>query len=152
MRRLSDFAKTRAWTPSVARAFALIWLFSLPASAFSTGVPVAFTVDPATIRERDRDTSEVQALVTLSEPSPTFFVCRIRSFDSDKIAFSTIIFKKGDIQGKSRGIVHWKAVYKDCRVRLSAFNTDAPDRQLSFTVALKPAPPEQTTGDQAPGG
>jgi hypothetical protein len=142
---LSLFAKTRGWTPGVALAFALIWLFSPPASAFSTGAPVTFTVDPATIRQRDRDTSQVQALVTLSEPSPTFFICRIRSYDPDKIGFSTIIFKKGDIQGKGVGTVHWKAVYKDCRVRLSAFNTDAPDRQLSFTVALKPVPPEQTT-------
>jgi hypothetical protein len=150
MRSLSVFSKTRPWTPGLALTFALIWLGSLPAPAFSTGLPVSFTVDPATIRQRDRDTSEVQALVKLSEPSPTFFVCQIRSFDSDKIAFSTIIFKKGDTQGKSVGTVHWKAVYKDCRVRLSAFNTDAPDQQLSFTVALKPAPPEQTTGGQAP--
>ena len=150
MSRLSIFVKGRFPFRIPALTFVAILLFSLPASAFSTGVPASFTVEPATIRQRDRDTSQVQALVKLSEPSPTFFVCQIRSYDSDKIAFSTIIFKKGDIQGKSQGIVHWKAVYKDCRVRLSAFNTDAPDQQLSFTVALKPAPPEQTTGGQAP--
>jgi hypothetical protein len=127
----------RFWT--LLCATAIMECSGLPAFAFSTGQPLSFSIDPATVRQREADTSPVEALIVLKEPSPTFFICQIRSFDKDKISFPNVIFRKGDLKGKSEGLVHWKFVLTDCRVRISVFNVDAPDQQLSFTVTLKPA-------------
>lgn len=119
----------------------------VPAAAFETGIPLSFGIDPATVRQREgTDTSKVEATVTLKSPSPAFFICQIRSYDADQISFPTIIFRKGDVKGKSEGVVHWKAVTRLARVRLAAYNADSPEMQLSFTVTLKPVPaPEVDT-------
>jgi hypothetical protein len=105
--------------------------------AFSTGTPSQFSVAPATVRQRAEATTSVVATVVLKTPSPGFFICQVRSSDPDKLTFSTIIFKKGDREGKSAGTVKWSNVDRDCRVKVSAFSVDAPDIQLSFTVELK---------------
>ena len=119
-------------------------LFGGAAFALSTGVPVSFTVDPSTVRQRQKDTSAVTATVTLESPSPTFFICELRSADPRKLSFPTIIFRKGDIRQQTQGVANWKFVRKDARIRVTAYSVDAPDRQLSFTVALKPKAAEET--------
>jgi hypothetical protein len=125
-------------------ALATTWLSGGNASAIATGVPASFTLDPATARQRDKDVSQVVATVTLESPAPTFFVCELRSADSRKVSFSSIIFRKGDTTEQGQGVVHWKFILKDARVRITAYSTDAPDRQLSFTLALKPKLAEET--------
>jgi hypothetical protein len=131
-------------------SFVLLGLvFMLPAMAFETGALLSFGVEPATIRQRaETQTAKVQAVVKLQEPSPAFFILKIRSQDADQISFPSIVFRKGDVRGTSDGVVYWKAVKREARVRLSAYNTDAPDQQLSFTVTLKPVPPPDSTADQ----
>jgi hypothetical protein len=131
-------------------AACLVCLLPTTVDALSTGVPVLFTIDPATIRQRDKETTEVAVAVTLQTPSPSFFVCEIRSMDKNKINFTNIVFRKGDTQGKSQGLVRWKTVRTDCRVRVCAFSVDAPDQQLWFTVALKPKAVEEDA-DEAGG-
>lgn len=118
----------------------------------STGVPATLTLDPASVRQRDKDTTPVAATVTLESPSPSFFVCELRSAEPRKISFPTIIFRKGDLTGHAEGFVYWKAIRKESRVRVNTFSTDAPDRQLSFTVVLRPKTAEETeppAGDAA---
>lgn len=111
-----------------------------PARAFETGSPLTFTVDPATVRQKEnKEFSRVTATVTLKDPSPGYFVCIIRGQDEDKINFPGIIFRKGDRKASVVGTVHWKLVRREIRLRLAAYNADAPDRRLTFTVALVPA-------------
>jgi hypothetical protein len=131
-------------------AVLLVLAGMLPAIAFETGIPLSFGIDPATIRQRSgSDMSKVEATVILKAPSPAFFICQIRSYKADQISFPTIIFRKGDLKGKSEGTVHWKAIPRDARVRLAAFNADSPEMQLSFTVTLKPEPPPETPAPDA---
>jgi hypothetical protein len=129
----------------------LFVLFALNASGFSTGVPSQFAIDPATVRQQDKDETSVKATVRLRVPSPTFFVCQIRSSDKDKVSFANIIFAKGQLSGKAEGLVHWSAVKTDCRVKVSAFSVDAPDGQLWFTISLKTADDDEpAAGSNAP--
>lgn len=111
----------------------------------STGIPASFVIDPGTVRQRARETTPLAATVTLESPSPAFFVCELRSAEPRKVSFASIIFRKGDLTGHAQGFVYWKAIRKDTRVRVTAFSTDAPDRQLSFTVLLRPRQAEETT-------
>lgn len=115
----------------------LVVFAGVTAPAFSTGVPVEFSIAPATIRQQNKDEGSAVATVTLKAPSPTFFVCQIRSNDPEKISFSTIIFKKGQVQGTAAGVVHWLRILKDGTIKLSAFSVDAPGEKLWFTVGLK---------------
>jgi hypothetical protein len=108
---------------------------------FATGTPLSLTIDPATIRQKsEKMTSTTLATVLLQEPSPDFFICILRSDDKEKIVFPTIVFRKGDTKGSSEGRVQWKAVLRECRVRISAYNAESPDRKMTFTVTLIPAP------------
>ena len=110
-----------------------------PLLGFATGTPLSLKIDPATIRQKsEKMTSTTLATVLLNEPSPAFFVCVIRSESEAKISFPTIIFRKGDLKGTSEGNVQWKAILHVSRVRISAYNADAPDRKLTFTVTLIP--------------
>jgi len=110
-----------------------------PGAAFSTGDPLAFTVDPATVRQKSgQEFTRVTARVMLKDPSPDYFICTIRSGDENKINFPGIIFRKGDRKGTVVGTVHWKLVRREVRVRLTVCNAEAPDRRLTFTVALIP--------------
>jgi hypothetical protein len=107
------------------------------ASAFSTGIPLKFSIDPATVRQQEKDKSEVIATVILTAPSPAYFICQIRSGDRNGVTFNDIVFKKGQIQGTSSGIIHWQRILKDCDVKVSAFSVDAPGEKLWFTITLK---------------
>jgi hypothetical protein len=110
-----------------------------PALAFPAGKPLTLIVDPATVRQKsDQATARVHAIVRLKEPSPAIFICQVRSQDGAKMTFSTIIFAKGEVEGTGDGIVHWKAVLRETRLRVTAYNIDAPDPRLSFTVTLIP--------------
>jgi hypothetical protein len=109
----------------------------------ATGIPASFTIDPATVRQKDKDTSKVTATVILESPSPSVFICELRSAEPRKVSFGTLVFKKGDLQEVGTGLVHWKTIFKEARVRVTAFSVDAPDRQISFTVVLKPKAPEE---------
>jgi hypothetical protein len=73
------------------------FLSVMDAPALSTGVPIQFTIDPATVRKREKDETPLVATVVLKVPSPSFFVCQIRSSDKDEITFTDIVFKKGQI-------------------------------------------------------
>jgi hypothetical protein len=108
------------------------------APALSTGVPLQFTIDPATVRQGEKDESPVVATVVLKAPSPAVFVCQIRSSDPNKLTFARIVFKIGDIKGQATGTIHWLRVLTDSAVKVSAFSVDAPGDKLWFTVALKP--------------
>ena len=109
------------------------------APAFPVGEPLSFVVDPATARQKnDQAMTKVRAIVKLKEPSPAFFVCQLHSQDAAKVAFPTIIFAKGDRTGMSDGVIHWKAVRGETRLHITAYNADAPDLRLSFTVTLIP--------------
>jgi hypothetical protein len=124
------------------------------APAFPSGEPLAFVVDPATARQKnDQATMKVRAIVKLKEPSPAFFICQLHSQDAAKMAFPAIIFAKGDVKGTSDGLVHWKAVRAETRLHITAYNADAPDLRLSFTVTLIPvteAPPPDGSGPNSP--
>jgi len=121
----------------LAMAAFLVFLSVSEAPALSTGIPLQFSIDPATVRQRERDETPVVVTVVLKVPSPGFFVCQIRSGDKDKVTFTDIVFKKGQLQGTAGGVVHWLRITKDCEVRVSAFSVDAPDEKLWFTVALR---------------
>jgi len=117
---------------------AVFWLGS-PAWGFTFGDPLSLAIDPATVRQKSQKTTSVAlATVLLKEPSPDFFVCVIRSASEAKISFRTIVFRKGDTKGTSEGTVQWKAIHRVSRVRISAYNAEAPDRKLTFTVTLVP--------------
>jgi len=114
------------------------FLSMLNASAFSTGIPIKFTVDPATVRQGEKQVSSIMAHVTLQAPSPTYFICQIRSSDKDDlVTFDNIIFKKGQTEGMSSGRVHWQRIPVDCQIKISAFSVDAPEGKLWFTISLK---------------
>jgi hypothetical protein len=118
---------------------AVLLLGGPAARGFATGNPLSLTIDPATVRQKsEKTTSTTLATVLLKEPSPAFFVCVIRSDSEAKITFPTIIFRKGDVKGTSEGQVEWKAILHVSRVRISAYNADAPDRKLTYTVTLIP--------------
>ena len=127
-------------------------------TGFPTGELLALKVDPATIRQgSEKKVTKVHATVLLKEAAPQLFICKIRSEDGSKIGFSTIIFHKGDYKATSEGsVVVWKNVEVEKRIRLTAYNADAPDRQLSFTVTLIPTieppseMPETPAGQQTP--
>lgn len=118
----------------------ILFLLGVPeAWGFATGNPLSLAIDPATVRQKSqKTTSTTLATVLLKEPSPAFFVCVIRSDNEAKITFPTIVFRKGDMKGTSEGKVQWKAILHVSRVRISAYNADAPDRKLTFTVTLVP--------------
>jgi hypothetical protein len=122
----------------------------LNASAFSTGIPLKFSIDPATIRQQDKDESEVLATVILTVPSPTYFICQIRSSDRNGVTFNDIVFKKGQIQGTSSGIIHWQRILKDGDVKVSAFSVDAPGEKLWFTITLKTKDENEPEDGQEP--
>jgi hypothetical protein len=117
--------------------------FSPHVRAFSTGIPNKFTVDPATVRQKNEATTPIIATVLLKSPSPEFFVCQVRSSEPEMVTFPTIIFKKGDLKGMSEGAVHWSAVTKDATVKVTAFSVEAPDLRISFTISLKPQHDEE---------
>jgi hypothetical protein len=118
---------------------ALLLLLKSPAFAYRAGEPLTLVVDPATIRQKsDEATSQVHAIVRLKEPSPAFFICEVRSQDGGKMAFSSIIFAKGQIEGTGKGVVQWKGVLRQTRLRITAYNVDVPDPRLSTTVTLIP--------------
>jgi hypothetical protein len=132
----------------------LVGVFSmLPARSFDTGIPLIFTVDPPTVRQRGEEkTATVTATVTLKEPSPNFFVCKIRGENGDILDFPPIVFWKDHVTEISKGVIHWPAVQRDMRLRFLAYNVDAPDRQLAFTVILKPDPAPDDGQQQVVGG
>jgi hypothetical protein len=107
------------------------------ASASQTGVPVDLKIDPASIRQANRNTSQVVASVTLKAPAPDFFICDVRSADASKIKFSSILFVKGQLKGKGSGTVFWDNVPQDCTVKVGAFSINRPDQEIWFTVSLK---------------
>jgi hypothetical protein len=125
-------------------ALGVSWFLGGAAFGLSTGTLASFTIDPATVRQTDKETTRVAATILLQTPSPTFFICELRSPDPRKISFASIIFKKGETKGQSQGVVQWKSVLKVSRLRIIAYSTDAPDRQISFTVVLKPNTVEET--------
>jgi hypothetical protein len=120
------------------------------APAFSTGIPLKFSIDPATVRQQEKDESEVLATVILEVPSPAYFICQIRSSDKNGVTFNDIIFKKGQIQGTSSGIIHWQRILKDCDVKVSAFSVDAPGEKLWFTIMLKTKDENEPADGQDP--
>ncbi len=122
---------------------------AFPARGFATGTLLSITVSPATIRQTsEKTTSKAVATVLLQDPAPAVFVCVIRSEEASKISFPTIIFRKGDRLATCEGKVHWSGVLRERRIRLSAYNADAPDRKLTFTVMLVPA--EESSPDSPP--
>lgn len=147
------------------RAFLLVGMaiaLAFPARGFATGTLLSITVSPATIRQTsEKAISKAVATVLLQDPAPAVFVCVVHSDETSKISFPTIIFRKGDRQGTCEGQVHWKGVLRERRIRLSAYNADAPDRKLTFTVTLvpeeesspdSPAPMEPGQDANRPGG
>ena len=118
------------------------------APALSTGIPIQFSLDPATIRQGEKDKSNVLATVVLQAPSPTVFVCQLRSSDKDKVSFVDIIFKKGQLKGTASGIVYWKRILHDCEVKVSAFSVDAPGEKLWFTITLRVQDQNPSASDQ----
>jgi hypothetical protein len=128
----------------------LLFLCVSNAAALLTGIPLRFEIDPATIRQQEADETSVLATVVLKVPSPGVFVCQIRSGDKNKVTFTDIVFRKGQLKGTAPGIVHWQRILNDCEVKVSAFSVDAPGEKLWFTVALKTKDRNQSEGDPAP--
>jgi hypothetical protein len=113
--------------------------------AATTGVPLELKVTPGTVRAGDKNASTVSAVVTLAAPSPTFFVCNLRSSDPGQLSFDTIVFRRGQVRGQTVGVVHWRSVRKDCAIKVGAFSIDDPNVEVWFTVNLKVA--DESTGD-----
>jgi hypothetical protein len=126
------------------------FLCVLNAAALSTGIPLRFEIDPATIRRQAENETFVLATVVLKVPSPNVFVCQIRSGDKNKVTFTDIVFRKGQLKGTASGIVHWQRVPDECEVKVSAFSVDAPGEKLWFTVTLKTSEQNQSESDLAP--
>ncbi len=121
-----------------------------PARGFATGNLLSLTIDPATLRQTtDKATSRPTATVVLQDPAPAVFVCVLRSDESPKISFPTIIFRKGDRKATCVGTVQWKNVLRARRIRISAYNADAPDRKMTFTVMLIPS--DESPATEQPG-
>jgi hypothetical protein len=119
-----------------------------PARGFATGTLLSLSVDPATLRQTsDKATSKAVTTVLLQDPAPAVFVCIVRSDQPAKIGFPTIVFRKGDRKATCEGKVQWKSVLRECRIRISAYNADAPDRRITFTVTLIPAEESIQPGD-----
>ena len=114
------------------------------APALSASVPLQFNIEPATIRQTEKDETPITATVVLKVPAPNVFVCQIRSSDKNKVTFDNIVFKRGQTRGTARGIVHWSRIVKNGEVKVSAFNVDTPGEKLWFTVALKTKEPDQS--------
>jgi hypothetical protein len=128
----------------------LVFLSVVDAPALSTGIPLQFNIDPATVRQREKDETAVLATIVLKVPSPSFFVCQIRSGDKNKVTFTDIVFKKGQLKGTAQGIIHWQRIMKDCEVKVSAFSVDAPGEKLWFTLAIKTKNQDQSVSGQKP--
>jgi len=130
----------RSWKHCVSHWTVLttfLFLSSVESPALSTGIPGTFNIDPVTVRQKEKSETPVLATVILKAPSPSFFVCQIRSTDRNKVSFANIVFKKGQLQGTAQGTVHWQSILKDCEVRISAFSIDAPEEKLWSAVVLK---------------
>jgi hypothetical protein len=117
----------------------LSFLSIRPTPAFTTGVPSQFSIAPATVRPKDRPTTEVTATVVLKKPAPMVFVCSLRTADRNKVSFPNIVFHKDQLEGISLGTVTWANVLKECEIRVSVFSVDDPGTKLWFTIRLKPA-------------
>jgi hypothetical protein len=115
-----------------------------PAAAFSTGVPAGITFEPPTLRQGEHNAGTVTATVTLTEPSPVFFVCVVRSTEPRIVGFSPIIFAKGQLTGKCTGAIHWSVIDRDSSVKVSAFSADDPNLTVwaSFSLKVQPAEPD----------
>jgi hypothetical protein len=101
------------------------------------GVPVALSVDPASVKQGDESQTILKTVVTLQAPSPEFFVCEVRSEDKRKIACNDIIFKKGDTEGIGTATVNWSQIEADGSITISARNVETPDVVVSFSVNLQ---------------
>jgi hypothetical protein len=78
--------------------------------------------------------------VVLKEPSPTFFVCELRSSDPRVVRFSPLIFAKGQLQAKGNSVVYWSAVMKAEDVTVTAFSVDNPDVEVKSKLTVQPKP------------
>ncbi len=131
--------RLRLQSPGGKLAFALVALFmlTLMQAQAATGVPISLAIEPGTVKQGDDGRTYLKTTVTLQAPSPTYFICEVRSQDKHKLECSTIIFKKGDLQGKGYATVFWSGVSDDTSVKVKAFNVEAPDVAVSFTVQLQ---------------
>ena len=124
----------------VAGVAGVVLALAVPGRGFATGSIRTLTIDPATLRQTsDKPISKLLATVLLQDPAPAVFVCILRSDEPAKISFPTIVFRKGDRKATSEGKVMWTAVLRERRIRVTAYNADAPDRKMTFTVTLIPA-------------
>jgi hypothetical protein len=101
-------------------------------------VPSALAFSPRLVVQGSTGTSPVTAVVSLAAPSPTFFVCELRSSDPQAVRFSPLIFAKGQVQAKSTSVVFWSSVMMPEDVKVSAFSVDNPDLQVSSKLSLQP--------------
>jgi hypothetical protein len=126
------------WLPGGAALALFLFLSLREGRAQATGLPLTLTIEPAIVRAQETKESTIVATVTLKDPSPTFFICNLHSSDPEKVRFANLIFKKGQLQGLTSGVVYWPRIHVGCDVRISAFSEDAPGEKLFFTITLKP--------------
>jgi hypothetical protein len=128
--------RRRGWWAG-ALALLLGWA---PAGAHPTGLPGAVALMPRSVVQGDGATSPVMVTVVLKEPSPTFFVCELRSSDPRVVRFSPLIFAKGQLQAKGNSVVYWSAVMKAEDVTVTAFSVDNPDVEVKSKLTVQPKP------------
>ena len=120
---------------------ALLLLAAARAGASPPPVPAGLEVDPGMVTQGDGPKTTLKTVVRLPWASPGYFICEIRS-PKRAITCTTIIFKKGDVEGEGSATVDWSQVTIDTEVKLSAFNVEAPDKTVYFTVKLHKKPDE----------
>jgi hypothetical protein len=135
--------KSRSFPFSKLLAAAVMLLALGSAGAFGqvTGVPSKIIFVPSAVKQSDAATSTVTAMVTLAAPSPTFFICQLRSANPRAVRFSPIIFSKGQKEGKTTGAISWDNLRGATSVKVTAFSVDNPLREISGIVALQVAKP-----------
>jgi hypothetical protein len=121
------------------RCFSLLAFFllaSVTVRADGSGVPISLSIDPATITQGDESRTVIKTTVKLAAPSPDYFICEVRSEDRQKVACTSIIFKKGDTEGTGTATIDWTHVAVDSAVKITAFNVATPDTTVTMTVNL----------------
>jgi hypothetical protein len=103
--------------------------------AILTGIPIKVVFTPAPVEQAK--TSAVTATVQLRKPSPSFFICQLRSDDPRVIIFQPIIFSRGQTTGKAIGSVNWNAVHV-AKIKVTVYSTDNPLLEISGFILLKP--------------
>ena len=138
----AKFYQTLPPTPTViapsaeATSTAVTTNFTLPTPPLIEAKLDRFTVSPGTMREGLTYREGAKTIVTLTIPANKKFICAIVSSDPERLACGSIVFQKGDMEGKGAIEIKWKSVDHDCQIALKAYDPDHPEIVLHSRLYL----------------